>query len=97
MFENALDNHWKAFAAYEKGVDDFAKAVGSTNGLPVHILEQYQACCKNMKDFNKTLRQILQELSGTFETKRMWKKVNKAVGLGICLVLTVVIVRAYLN
>jgi len=38
MFENALDNHWKTFAAYEKGVDDFAKAVGSTNGLPAHIL-----------------------------------------------------------
>jgi hypothetical protein len=56
MFENALDNHCKAFAAYEKGVDDFAKAVGSTNGLPVHILEQYQVCCKKMEDSNKTLR-----------------------------------------
>ncbi|XP_039839147.1 uncharacterized protein LOC120699270 isoform X4 [Panicum virgatum] len=95
MFENALDNHWKTFAAYEKGVDDFAKAVGSTNGLPAHILEQYQASCKKMKDCKKILRQKLEELSGTFETRKMRKKINKAVGLGICLVLTVVIELAY--
>lgn len=56
MFENELDNIREAFAAYEKGLDDFAKAVDSSKGLPVDIVEQYQASCKKIKDTNKCSR-----------------------------------------